>query len=503
MKKGISLVALIITIIVLIILTAAVVITGINTPQNAQLAVFKNNVSTVQEAVILKMLNNSTDAAVNEQNAETYKWVGVVQGYTYDPTIVPTFSVAINGINTAKLSDVIKENINISEADFDKYYVDSNGVIYYYDIATQKGFEYNGEIYYNATTKVAEVEGVELESIEITTAPNKTTYIEGDIFSTEGMVVTARYIDETTEVISNYTINPNIALTIEDTEVIINYGGKTATQAITVNVNTTGLNSSGTTLGEIIRDANAYGTSVNGYTAGVTGNEVSDWSVFYKQTVEEEEYVYLITSNVLSQAQIPSITTTSVTVYNGFGALYWNSTPALQTMNSNILFMANFGDYGTYENGKCASVLLNTSNWSIFATSINTNIAEYVEAAIGSPTAEMWTSSWTAKGNTSLSLVLGTYGYTYNYNGIVDANHYGLETTNNELYFPNYPSASVTRYWFASPFNDQNSICMVTSEGGVDHSGVYISVYDSIRPVVCIHSDIPASVSEGVITLNP
>ncbi|MDD4066563.1 MAG: hypothetical protein PHH22_01135 [Clostridia bacterium] len=50
MKKGISLVALIITIIVLIILTAAVVITGVNAPKNEQLAVFLNNISTVQEA---------------------------------------------------------------------------------------------------------------------------------------------------------------------------------------------------------------------------------------------------------------------------------------------------------------------------------------------------------------------------------------------------------------------------------------------------------------------
>ena len=62
MKKGISLVALIITIIVLIILTAAVVITGANTPENAQLAVWKNDVSAVQDAVILCMLNNMAAA---------------------------------------------------------------------------------------------------------------------------------------------------------------------------------------------------------------------------------------------------------------------------------------------------------------------------------------------------------------------------------------------------------------------------------------------------------
>ena len=56
-KKGISLVALVITIIVLIILTAAVVITGINTPANAEKAVRDYNMTVVQDAVTLYVMN--------------------------------------------------------------------------------------------------------------------------------------------------------------------------------------------------------------------------------------------------------------------------------------------------------------------------------------------------------------------------------------------------------------------------------------------------------------
>jgi len=64
-NKGISLIALIVTIIVLIILVAAVVLTSVNTPQTAQLAVFYNNIATVQEAVRLQMNNNLTKYVAN------------------------------------------------------------------------------------------------------------------------------------------------------------------------------------------------------------------------------------------------------------------------------------------------------------------------------------------------------------------------------------------------------------------------------------------------------
>ena len=63
-KKGISLVALIITIIVMIILTAAVVVTGINTPRNTEYAIKMHNQAMVQDAVTLyimtEMLNGIT-----------------------------------------------------------------------------------------------------------------------------------------------------------------------------------------------------------------------------------------------------------------------------------------------------------------------------------------------------------------------------------------------------------------------------------------------------------
>lgn len=76
-----------------------------------------------------------------------------------------------------------------------------------------------------------------LESLEITRAPSKTEYVEGETFNADGMVVTAIY-STGGEPITTYTVSPNRALTTSDKAVTVSYteGNKTvtATQAITV-----------------------------------------------------------------------------------------------------------------------------------------------------------------------------------------------------------------------------------------------------------------------------
>lgn len=75
-----------------------------------------------------------------------------------------------------------------------------------------------------------------LESIEVTTAPNKTTYAVGDTFDTTGMVVKAT-IGGTQAVITDYTCSPT-TITSSTTAITISYTWngvtKTTTQPITV-----------------------------------------------------------------------------------------------------------------------------------------------------------------------------------------------------------------------------------------------------------------------------
>lgn len=74
----------------------------------------------------------------------------------------------------------------------------------------------------------------QLVSIAVTTAPTKTSYTAGETFVPTGMVVTATYSDGTTRAVSGYSYTPTIALTTDDKVVVINYQGKSTSQAITV-----------------------------------------------------------------------------------------------------------------------------------------------------------------------------------------------------------------------------------------------------------------------------
>lgn len=82
------------------------------------------------------------------------------------------------------------------------------------------------------------VEWPALKSIAVTTPPTKTTYMEGEKFSKEGMIVMATYVNDYKEEAEVYSVTPDGALTTTDTEITITYKEGsitvTTTQAITV-----------------------------------------------------------------------------------------------------------------------------------------------------------------------------------------------------------------------------------------------------------------------------
>ena len=98
---------------------------------------------------------------------------------------------------------------------------------------------------------------VSLASIEVTKAPSKVKYTEGEKFNKAGMEITAKYSDGTSKVITNYTYTPNGNLITNDKKIVISYieNGvtKTVEQSITVakkattNTNTTNNNTTNTT----------------------------------------------------------------------------------------------------------------------------------------------------------------------------------------------------------------------------------------------------------------
>lgn len=80
---------------------------------------------------------------------------------------------------------------------------------------------------------------VQLVNILIQNPPSKVTYIEGEKFDSNGMIVVATYSDGTTKQISTYTSSPQDELTPDDKYISISYTEngitKTVLQEITVN----------------------------------------------------------------------------------------------------------------------------------------------------------------------------------------------------------------------------------------------------------------------------
>ena len=271
-RKGISLVALVITIIVLVVLTGAVVITGVNVPQQGQLAVFKNNVSNMQDAVTMKMLNNMVN--YRQENNENVKWIGVVSSYDVeDIGTAPEFDTKINDVDVAALDGSLKDEVSLKNEDFEKYYISERGEIYH------KGYEYNGQVYYNKTTSTPVV-----ESIEILSGITKTKYITGDKLDLEGLEVKVKYNDGTEKNVRGEVceFNPTIkeATAIEGTKQIqVSYGGKTAEGKIEIEVeipeswNVGSLSTSRRAVGEQIGGVSYYAPIPLGFTVSTNKKE--------------------------------------------------------------------------------------------------------------------------------------------------------------------------------------------------------------------------------------
>ena len=75
--------------------------------------------------------------------------------------------------------------------------------------------------------------GRTVTGLEVTTAPTKIEYIEGQKFDPAGMVITAIYGEEKEEV-TEYTYEPMGELKTTDTKITVTYEGQTVTQQISV-----------------------------------------------------------------------------------------------------------------------------------------------------------------------------------------------------------------------------------------------------------------------------
>ena len=76
--------------------------------------------------------------------------------------------------------------------------------------------------------------GTRLAAILITAQPDKKDYVEGETFDKTGMVVTAKYSDNETAEVTDYTVSPAGALTKDVTKVTVSYTEKSVTKTADV-----------------------------------------------------------------------------------------------------------------------------------------------------------------------------------------------------------------------------------------------------------------------------
>ena len=241
-----------------------------------------------------------------------------------------------------------------------------------------------------------------------------------------------------------------------------------------------------------------YGKTVNYSANGInsnytTGDEgyMPGWKVFYADT----DNIFLITSDYLPKVKVPSEAKMTTA---GTYQTYWQSVPAAQNVtNLNNSFMfTGYNNYNTYNNGKCVSTLLNTSNWSKFVNS------DYADYAIGSPTLEMWISSWNRMYPNDMLYCNNTNSYGY-FLGITEneTEKYissefmsGKSGYSNILYYP-YTDGhknGTELYWLASPSNaGTNQVMTVFETGGIGpDSYTYTLNRGTIRPVVRLNNNV-------------
>ena len=206
-----------------------------------------------------------------------------------------------------------------------------------------------------------------------------------------------------------------------------------------------------------------YGLKVTNYESK---NGQNDWRIFYS----DGTHMFLITGDYVDLSVANRLNSnTGMTKQGSKYIVNWSSAPSsLQTVEETVKtrFMATgYTLNSSKNNSKCVSTLLNASNWESYKD--NNEMAEY---AIGGSTIEMWMASWNElcdkKYNKSSDKLYCNKTSEYGY--YVGTSSNPTSTTisskvmsakdgyNNSLYYPHHESVSdgdenCSGYWLASP----------------------------------------------------
>ena len=204
----------------------------------------------------------------------------------------------------------------------------------------------------------------------------------------------------------------------------------------------------------ISNNAQSFYGSVVKYGVNIDTSLKDCWKIFYA----DQENIFLIADGYVVNTSLPLSSaklTKSTSGTSGASATYsayWNSIPTAQTVTESLkdsFMWSNWTNYTGISSARCISTMLNTTNWNYL-------VNNYADYAIGGPTLEMFCESWNAKGYTELFCnKKGTYGY---YLGLSNppssGNAFGIQSydgSSDLLYVPSRKTADGRGYYLSSP----------------------------------------------------
>ena len=252
-----------------------------------------------------------------------------------------------------------------------------------------------------------------------------------------------------------------------------------------------------------------YGLTVTNYESQ---NKQKDWKIFYSDWKEnpDDAHIFLITSNYVDLSQPDRLDeNTGLKLEGEKYGVNWPSEPEYQNISSVMLkrFKTTY-TLNKKENAKCASTLINPSNWKKYLD--NENSTGKAEAAIGSPTIEMWIESWNnlygdKEKITYSADVLDQYrpGYYFG-NKSNKTNSYifsNNELRMNKLYFSTQENILdgniyLDGYFISSP-SAYDSYCILNLQNISEIGYCSCSSNSGLRPVVSLNKDITVDAKDS------
>lgn len=461
--KGITLIALIITIIVLLILAGISIatLTGENgILSKADTAKTKTEEATAEEQVKLAVM-----ASYNQNGKldieELKKELGKIQG---NVTITDTdggFPVTVTVDN--KYTFIIDENGNI-EIGGPRPVVDKSSI----KVTLEDGGEIPSDGADDGTplkiTFIASMEGGTISNVTPGALENnQVTYI------TTGTEKEVTF--KITGIIGNDTYEISYTISLKE------YYKKTEVGA------------------EDIAKApdSFYGAEVINYTCPNSAG-VNAWKIFYA----DENNIYIIADDYIHYDYCPPSKTQTMyknenSDYNlSFQNVikdYPNGSEHITDTKIKLLNNDYFNVEGyatTNDNIKAVAYMLDTNVWSVYKG----NKAEY---AIGGPAVEMFLKSYSQKYNVDYRAQASSLGYNkISLDGGNTWNGYKiLEVTDDSLYVIRSTEKNTNNMWLASPSNHRGyEVCRVNCNGYVNYQEYFYNSFGGFRPLVCLNSNV-------------